>query len=447
MGIMMAKVAAGFLLLLALGGVQDEKKFDPNLGVQIDQAKIDKTIDATVKYLFSKQGADGSWPECHYSKYGPTLMSLLAILKSGVDRDDPRIKKGFDYLRTTPLYNVGTGADKIWTYEVSILIMALEAYGEGKNADSHTVVEKINIKGNDLAWMKRLHAFLMATKHEYTDAGIGKPDGKKKDGDIIETGTVATAKKVAWRYPGTREDPNATDGYDNSNTQYAVLALKSCSRCGIKTPKNIWFGILNHFLALQQEKGEEIARMGADTQGGTYVSEFKDFVRGWGYVGRAQPEEKSVKADYGSMTAGSIGSIIIARSELLGDQTYEKKYNSAVDKSVRDGLAWIAKNWSVTENPKSPIDSTSSWNFYYLYALERIGMLAQVRNIGTHFWYKEGADQLCNSQRADGSWPGPKRYSSNKGDGWDIVNTSFALLYLKRATMIVIGTGFQEEKK
>lgn len=437
-------LAAAVLFVPIFAAAQDEKKFDPNLGVDVDQAKIVKAIDGTVKYLFSKQQASGAWPECHYSKYGPTLLSLLSILKSGVDRDDARIKKGFDYLRTTALYNIDTGADKIWTYDVAVLIMALEALHEAKDTDSSTVVDKINVKGNDLAWMRRLHSFLMQTKHEYKDVAGDNPKKGDKNGGIIESGQIANARKVAWRYPGTRENPGEVNGYDNSNSQYAILALKSCSRCGIKTPKDVWFGIINHFLALQQETGEEVARVGADTQGGTFVSEFKDFARGWGYHNKTTPGSGNISADYGSMTAGAIGAIIIARSELLNDANYQKKYATDVDKSVRDGLAWIAKNWTVAANPKSPIDSTSSWHLYYLYALERIGMLAQVRNIGTHFWYKEGADHLCGSQRADGSWPGPKRYS---GEGWDVVNSSFALLFLKRATMVVIGTGFQEEKK
>ncbi|OHB74861.1 MAG: hypothetical protein A2Z34_03365 [Planctomycetes bacterium RBG_16_59_8] len=440
----MSRAVLGLSLTLLFLAARSHEGFDPNLGVKVDQGKVDAAIKKATDYLLGKQGANGAWPEVHYARYGTTALTLLALLESDVDRNDPRIKKGFDYLRTTPMYNPIQSGERIWTYDVAVLIMALEANNVAKNSGGHTLVEKVNIKGDDLSWMRRLHSWLLQTRHEYTDAGLGKVDKSDKDGNIIESGAIAKAKKVAWRYPATREDPANVNGYDNSNTQYAILALKSCARCGIKTPKDVWFGILSHFLALQQDKGEEVARVGSDTQGGTFVSEFKDQARGWGYTGKTDPGSASIKSDYGSMTAGSIGSIIMARSEVLNDSSYPKKYASAVDKSVRDGLAWIAKNWTVTANPKSPIDSTSSWNLYYLYALERIGMLAQVRNIGDHFWYKEGAEHLCGAQRGDGSWAGPRRYS---GEAWDIVNTDFALLFLKRATMIVIGTGFQEEKK
>ena len=54
--------------------------------------------------------------------------------------------------------------------------------------------------------------------------------------------------------------------------------------------------------------------------------------------------------------------------------------------------------------------------------------LALLERFGTHRWYEEGARLLLKMQRADGSW------------GGDVVSTSFALLFLARGVVPVVGT-------
>jgi hypothetical protein len=65
--------------------------------------------------------------------------------------------------------------------------------------------------------------------------------------------------------------------------------------------------------------------------------------------------------------------------------------------------------------------------FYFLYSLERVTILADVKVIGGHDWYHEGAGVLLSWQHSDGRWAGPH--------GTTIVDTAFALLFLKRATI------------
>ena len=58
---------------------------------------------------------------------------------------------------------------------------------------------------------------------------------------------------------------------------------------------------------------------------------------------------------------------------------------------------------------------------YYPYGLERTRMLAGRRWIGTHEWYEEGAKFLLSQKKAKVGWR-------------EHVPTSFAILFLKRAT-------------
>jgi hypothetical protein len=148
------------------------------------------------------------------------------------------------------------------------------------------------------------------------------------------------------------------------------------------------------------------------TSGGPVVAE----PRGWSYVMNDRA--------YSSMTTGAIGAVCIY-DYMLGDDW--KK-----DKVVAGGMAWLAKNFSVTENV-GPCETggqdPKEFLYYYLYALERAGMLYDTPFVGNHDWYLDGARVILAAQKPDGSWAesGPATMRPT----WD---TCFAILFLKRAT-------------
>ena len=49
--------------------------------------------------------------------------------------------------------------------------------------------------------------------------------------------------------------------------------------------------------------------------------------------------------------------------------------------------------------------------------------------VGSHRWYSEMGQELLNRQRTDGSWR-----TRESARGHDVLDTCFALLFLKRAT-------------
>ena len=100
--------------------------------------------------------------------------------------------------------------------------------------------------------------------------------------------------------------------------------------------------------------------------------------------------------------------------------------------AIQDGIAWLNKHWTVTRNagPGAP-----NWHYYYLYGLERAFVLAGRDLIGDKDWYLLGARYLVDAQKDDGRWStgfmgGALEY---KGDG-DVLDTAWAILFLKRAT-------------
>ncbi len=129
--------------------------------------------------------------------------------------------------------------------------------------------------------------------------------------------------------------------------------------------------------------------------------------QGWGYQKNGEPR--------GSMTAGAVGALCIM-DYLMGKDWRQ-------DRDVLEGMQWLAKNFSVTENPKAGDKNY----YYYMYGLERAGVLYGTETIGGRKWYREGAKVLLERQGADGKWN-------------SVVDTCFAILFLKRATRPLVAS-------
>ncbi|WP_171474620.1 HEAT repeat domain-containing protein [Frigoriglobus tundricola] len=72
----------------------------------------------------------------------------------------------------------------------------------------------------------------------------------------------------------------------------------------------------------------------------------------------------------------------------------------------------------------------NTYDLYFLWSLERVGVIYGVDKIGATDWYEYASDVLVGAQNPDGSWGGAGR----GGYGPDI-ETSFALLVLGRSNL------------
>jgi hypothetical protein len=105
------------------------------------------------------------------------------------------------------------------------------------------------------------------------------------------------------------------------------------------------------------------------------------------------------------------------------------------DKAVAaafDNLAGIlggnANRGKAGPNALFPGGRFNDRDMYFLWSLERVGVIYGLEKIGRTDWYQFGAEQILRAQNRDGSW-------GDNGYG-PVVNTSFALLFLARSNLV-----------
>ncbi len=324
------------------------------LRADITPEQVRQAIAKGIVYLKRQQRkTDGSWPEFPGYPGGVPSLCTLALLNAGVGTDDPAIQRSLKRLRTLKLEK---------TYAVALQTMVF-CQAEPKR---DLVLISRNVK-----WLE---------------------SKQNKTGNMIG----------AWSYPGM-----GSTG-DNSNSQFALLALHEAERAGVKVSGRTWRLANAYWESCQNPDGSFGYRKG--NRGGT-----------------------------GSMTCAGVASLVITADKVrqsnasaAGDQIRCCVNNEADHHRIEDGLRWLGRNFSVTHNPG--LRGRQNWALYYLYGLERVGRLTARRFIGGHDWYREGADWLVNQQdRLSGFWKGV-----GHDEGNPLIATSMALLFLSKGRRPVL---------
>ncbi|MHC4662759.1 MAG: hypothetical protein ACYS8W_13845 [Planctomycetota bacterium] len=469
----------GLFLLpgIAVSGDGDDDDDDDDSGfngVEVDPDKVEAAIKKGVEWVKGKQAADGSWASdgaghTNVFTMGYTALCTFALLKGEVGPNDPVIVKAFTYLKDAELKH---------TYSVACYVLALEARyappppkpakkGEKKKKDPYaTVPYEEQMKRN---WH-----------------GKATPHDRKKMQELIDW-LVSKQTDTVWRYPkGTGVMP-AGDSceVDNSNTQYVLLALNAGRRCGCKIAPDVWIKTAKYFVEEQEKDGPEVKPFivpAADLPIAKLKKIQKEFLkklhtarkkaqakktfagkkereemeeeeekkgprtsvidpeelkfgveshemkaRGWSYTPKGKGGKARSETATGSMTTSGVAALVICKAALEPLRVW-KGMRKDTNQAIRDGAAWLAHNFSDSSNPNS-----TQHYYYYLYGLERAGVLSCCEMFGEHDWYGKGANAILARQNADGSWPNNDRFSGATA------NTCFCILFLKRATTPLVG--------
>lgn len=365
----------------------------------VDQEAINRAIQSGVAYLRTLKKANGSWP---HAEMGATALAGLTLLECDVADDDKDVVAAAEFVR-------GASISCTNTYSISLAIMFLDRLGSPADVpliESLTVRLLAGQTGTG-GWtytcppisdaeVRRLSTVVKGNSELVGRAQLPKPDGKRR--------TIADVS------PEIKSQLIGIGGYspmgfgDNSNTQFATIALWIARRSGLPADTAIG-NIDRRYRGTQQADG------------------------GWLYIPPLRSPDRAPSLP--AMTcAGALG-ITVAHGA-IAEVARGKARAAAIDKdpALQAALAVLS---TTVGNPAGDLNDRSipragGKSYYFLWSLERLCMALGLETLDKKDWYSWGAEILLVSQGSNGCWSG--EFASSGAD------TCFALLFLKRSNLV-----------
>jgi hypothetical protein len=327
-----------------------------------------------IEFLKSKQTKEGNW-EFTGHEVGITALCTIALIENGVPLTDPVVQKGYQYIQK------GASAQKN-TYDLALSVVLLSRFGDRR----------------DRPRIRSLAARLVA--------------GQLESGGW--TYTCPTVESEVLDDPTRLPKPKEGFG-DNSCTQFAVLGLWVASRTGVRIDRTLE-NVAKRFTSTQTEDG------------------------GWGYTYEVAPaagaeSKTAAKAPSGpSMTGAGLFCLAVAQATEIRDAMKKARAGGAVATSAASGQS-LRENRVFEKGLKRTGDFVATIGpgtaRYFLWSVERVGVLLGLNQMGNTDWFKKGADSLLKTQQDNGGWP--TAWKDTDPDG--LSDTSFALLFLRKANL------------
>jgi hypothetical protein len=388
-----------------------------------EQDKINKAVDRGAAFLKGAQSEKGSWKWGMYRdgrfQVAQCAMPAYALLEAGVPPGDMVIQKAAEYVRSRVL-------SSDYTYELSLVLLFLDRLGDPKDEKLIRTLAARLIAGQhhtggwsyrcpilddngELKMLKLLEQLseAMNSKRQTRGQALVSMDIPSH---LRELPAFRPAADLIWHEPpasgisiadsGVRF--SATGRTDNSNTQFALLGLWAAQRHGL--PVEPTFEIM-------------VARF---ERSHIYPSGL------WWYA---------IDETGGSRSMICVGLLGLAIGRGLKLATPGSVTGIQKDVHVLKGLSALSKRLG---RPTGRMDKPSPFlDLYFLWSVERVAMLYDLRTIGDKDWYRWGAESLVTNQAKGGFWTGESLQLEWTGkrnyDFKATLTTAFALLFLKRA--------------
>jgi hypothetical protein len=424
-------------------------------GRAADPQDVKQAVDRGVAYLEGLQQPDGAWAFGDFTntqdaagpKVGATALAGLALLECGVPADDPHVRKAADVVR-------GAAPALTMTYAVSLSILFLDRLGDPADEvliDSLAVRLLAGQSPSSGGWtydcpslpdpeVRRLRT-LVEHRHELV-ARANLPTAPKGRRQVKDLPKEIQAQLLQINRAGG--DGLASLIADNSNTQFAVLALWVARRQGIPVEG-----------ALQRVEQRFRTTQNADG-GWSYVALQAMLGGGPQLLGSTPPMTCAGLLGLALAQGGRLEATLHTRGGPAGAGGVAP--DPSKDEQIQRGLRYLAGRLGDIEEwariPGQMLDlgpglgrlgrgggrpglgpprmgaapRGGGGNLYYsLWSLERVGVAYNLKTIGKKDWYDWGAGVLLDNQARDGSWTGA--YAAGGCD------TSFALLFLRQANL------------
>jgi HEAT repeat protein len=393
-----------------------------------DTDAIKRAIDGGVAHLKQTQNADGSWG-MNSDRFGggATALVALTLLECDVPPDDAQIKKAAEYVRYLSVNQNNT-------YSIALAILFLDKLREPGDVP---LIESLTVRllagqSSQGGWsyecppisdqeVKRLTDILknrteLVGKREVPKGDEPRRSPKDLPKEIVGQIALVNQGQVAR---AVNDGLGRMNRDDNSNTQFATLALWVGRRHGLPVDKAV--GLVN--------------------------LRFRNSVNpdgGWGYIPSfGIPRVNDSQA---TMTCAGLLGLTVAygvATEMVEEKAEAAKDKESKPRSVQDPskdpvlTRAIAVLATAVGHPTAklkelgrPADIPRIGNrsYYFLWSLERACLALDLDTIGGKDWYEWGSELILANQAQDGSWQADHaRYRAD---------TCFALLFLKRANLV-----------
>ncbi|MGH7225304.1 MAG: hypothetical protein ACRELF_18940, partial [Gemmataceae bacterium] len=387
-----------------------------------EQDKIDTAIARGVAFLKGAQADNGGWKWRMYRdgrfQAAQSALPGYALLEAGVPADDPVIQKAAEYVRPKAL-----ASD--FTYEMSLAILFLDRLGDPKDKKLIQTLAMRLIAGQHHTggWSYRCPVLdergeqSLLRLLEFLDKDMKKGQTREQALRGMEIPLLLQALPVfradaalLWREPPASKETiaasaarfSAVGRSDNSNTQFAMLGLWAAQRHGLPVAPTF------EIMTVRFERSH------------LYPSGL------WWY---------SLDEEGGTRSMICVGLMGLAIGRGLRLATPGAGIGAKKDVHVLRGLAALSRRIG---RPTGRMDKpVPFYDLYYLWSLERVAMLYDLRTIGDKDWYRWGAESLVANQARGGSWTGMSpnlEWAGKKNyDYRATLTTAFALLFLKRS--------------
>jgi hypothetical protein len=321
---------------------------------------------------------------------GFASLPALTLLECGVPADDPLIVQAAAHVRqqVVKLGNVYDG------YQRSLAILFLDRLGDPK----------------DEGLIQYLALCLVAAQHPTEGAwSYNSPAlDRTLTSQLLKELADLKTSLADWRKTALKGRAFTVADWDNSNTQFALLALWAARRHGVAIDRSVALAE-QHFRKTQLPKQDDPAKDNLDLDGSWYYD--RHGPPGWRNSSR-----------WPSMTCAGLFALGVAHGT-VGEKQFQPQ-TPLDDEAIRRGLAMLAREIGRAGEKRPP-------DLYFLWSLERVGVLYGLDKIGDKDWYAWGRKELFDLQdKNDGSWKAGAYY----GNG-PVLNTCFALLFLKQANL------------
>jgi hypothetical protein len=353
-----------------------------------NQKEIDAAIKKAVAWLKGRVTGNGVVAGTHLDRVGAAAFVGLTLLSCGVPADDPAIVSITQRVRTE-------GRKEIRIYDLSCCIWFLDKLG---SADDVALIRSMALRlmaGQTASggWHYTCQALTADQETQLLVALVQPLQEPARGGPPCPVLQYSAGQKVP-AMPG-----------DNSNTQFAVLALWAAQKHGVPVARSLSMAEAR-FRQFQMPDGS------------------------WTYRFSSPPLYKD------AMTCAGLVCLAAGQGNRAGDMPKDQAAPGAAvkDEHIDRALTFLGqrlKAWMDRTKDRpgvtlSMMQADAMGELYVLWSIERVGVLCDLDTIGGQNWFAWGSELLLQTQKAAGSW------EAREGDS---IDTCFALLFLKRVNV------------